>query len=253
MSKARVAVVASRAPRTSGREHAQAKTRVGVFDFEMQARIEVFKQLKREIASGKVLLLRRTRGGRTLQAQEKIDLLEQRLGLDEMPDERTACVGAAMRWCQMGMEAARRYGPRAAQAARQMASSQWWRNEWAKSVAYWNYWGHQIGSALRGLRPVVHRVDQNHLGHIFRNSDGHVNPMDPGAREQWINVFEQVASNPAFYRADAVQAGIIRQAAANAGVKAYTWTASTAHQIWVTVSKDGFIRNAGANQLGAHR
>jgi len=50
----------------SGLEHVQPKTRVGVFDLQRAARIKVFEQLKREIASGKVLLLRRTRGGRTL-------------------------------------------------------------------------------------------------------------------------------------------------------------------------------------------
>ena len=68
-AKTRVAAVALRVPLTSGLEHVQAKTRVWVFDFEVQARIGVFEQLKREIASGKVLLLRRTCGGRTLRCR----------------------------------------------------------------------------------------------------------------------------------------------------------------------------------------
>lgn len=62
-------MAASRAPLTSGREHVQAKTRVGGFDFEVQVRIKVFEQLKREIASGKVLLLRCTRIRRTLRCR----------------------------------------------------------------------------------------------------------------------------------------------------------------------------------------
>jgi hypothetical protein len=71
VSKARVAVAASPAPRTSGREHVQAKTRVGGFDLQRAARIKVFEQLKREIASGKVLRVRCTRGGRTLRCRSK--------------------------------------------------------------------------------------------------------------------------------------------------------------------------------------
>src|SRR5687767_6552823 len=66
-----VAVVASRAPLTSGPEHVQPKTSVWGFDLQRAARIKVFEQLKREIALGKVLLLRRTCIRRTLRCRRE--------------------------------------------------------------------------------------------------------------------------------------------------------------------------------------
>lgn len=52
-------------------------------------------------------------------------------------------------------------------------------------------------------------------------------------------------------RADAVQAGLITQQAADVGLQAFTWTGRSG-QVWVTV-RNGVIQNAGVNPLGAFR
>ncbi len=91
--------------------------------------------------------------------------------------------------------------------------------------------------------------DPGRAGHIFRLSRGHVNPQTGNSMANFAKLFEDVASNPANYRADAVEAGIITRYAADMGVTAYTWSAR-AGQIWVSV-RNGMIQNAGVNRLGA--
>lgn len=95
------------------------------------------------------------------------------------------------------------------------------------------------------------RFDPARAGHIFRGVAGHVNPRSVDSQARFIRLFEQVASNMANLRGDAVEAGIITQDAAAAGVQAFTWTGNTG-QIWVTV-RDGLILNAGVNPLGGLR
>jgi hypothetical protein len=107
----------------------------------------------------------------------------------------------------------------------------WWRTEWQKGVQFWTYHGQRIWSLLGNAQSITSRFDPARAGHIFRNAPGHVSTADAAARAQWINIFEQVGSNPAFHRPDAVNARIITQQAANAGVQAYTWTASSGHQV----------------------
>jgi len=95
------------------------------------------------------------------------------------------------------------------------------------------------------------RFDPARAGHIFREAAGYMTPASPGSQARFARLFENVASNPTNLRADAVQAGIITQDAANAGVRAFTWIANGG-QVWVTV-RDGVIQNAGVNSLGAFR
>ncbi len=87
-------------------------------------------------------------------------------------------------------------------------------------------------------------------GHIFRAADGHVSPSLE-ARPHYANLFERVASNPENFRPDAVHAGIIRPAAASAGVQAFTKSFENG-QVWVTV-RNGLIENAGVNPPGQFR
>jgi RHS repeat-associated protein len=103
------------------------------------------------------------------------------------------------------------------------------------------------GSAQR----LAVRFDPSRGGHIFREAAGHVNPASAGSQARFARLFENVASNPANLRADAVQAGLITQQAAEAGVQAFTWTGRTG-QVWVTI-RNGVIQNAGVNPLGALR
>jgi RHS repeat-associated protein len=161
-----------------------------------------------------------------------------------------ACLGCIVK---VGGDAARRYGPRIVDVARRMGTMDYWKETFRYSAAFWTQQGVNLWNMLsRSVVPLVNRFDPARAAHIFRNAPGHANPADAAARAQWINIFEQVASNPGFHRPDALRAGIITQQAANAGVQAYTWTASTGQQIWVT-ARGGTIQNAGVNLPGWYR
>lgn len=105
--------------------------------------------------------------------------------------------------------------------------------------------------AVIGAQKLAARFDPSRAGHIFREAPGHVNPASAGSQARFARLFESVASNPANLRADAVQAGLINQQAAEAGVQAFTWTGRSG-QVWVTV-RNGLILNAGVNPVGAFR
>ena len=79
-----------------------------------------------------------------------------------------------------------------------------------------------------------------------------MNPASAGSQARFARLFENVASNPANLRADAVGAGIITQEAANNGVQAFTQVANSGEQIWVA-ARNGIIQNAGVNPIGALR
>lgn len=79
-----------------------------------------------------------------------------------------------------------------------------------------------------------------------------MNPVFASSKQRYLQLFESVAANSANRRLDAVQARIITQYAADAGVEAFTRTSRNGSQIWVTV-KDGQIINAGVNAAGAAR
>jgi RHS repeat-associated protein len=106
-------------------------------------------------------------------------------------------------------------------------------------------------SWLRAARTAA-KFDPSRAAHIFREAAGHVNPASAGSQARFARLFESVGSNPANLRPDAVQAGIITQDAANAGVQAFTQVAKSGEQIWVTV-RNGLIQNAGVNPVGALR
>ena len=102
----------------------------------------------------------------------------------------------------------------------------------------------------RGAQATV-RFDPSRAGHVFREAAGHVNPASAGSQARFARLFENVASNPANLRADAVQAGLITKQAAEAGLQAFTWTGRSG-QVWVTV-RNGVVHNAGVNPLGDFR
>ena len=106
------------------------------------------------------------------------------------------------------------------------------------------------GAVLAGAARVQFNIGR--AGHIFRDAVGHVNPVTAASRLRYVRMFENVASNPANYRADAASVGLITQDAAAAGVSAYTVTARNGYQIWVTVRK-GEVMNAGVNAAGSAR
>ena len=70
--------------------------------------------------------------------------------------------------------------------------------------------------------------------------------------QRFVRLFETVGSNPNNRRPDAVQAAMITQQAANAGVEAYTRLMQNGEQIWVFV-RNSIIINAGMNPPGAIR
>jgi hypothetical protein len=99
--------------------------------------------------------------------------------------------------------------------------------------------------------PAAATFDAARAGHIFRDAAGHVNPATAASQARFARLFERIASDPANIRADAVQAGLITQHAADAGVQAYTWTGRSG-QVWAAV-RNGIIQNAGVNPIGVFR
>lgn len=105
-----------------------------------------------------------------------------------------------------------------------------------------------------GRVAVAARVkwSERRAGHVFRQSDGHVNPATKAEQQAYIREFQDVASNPANARPDAVQAGLITQHAADAGASGFTQINANGTQTWVIVRGDTII-NAGINPAGAIR
>ncbi len=97
--------------------------------------------------------------------------------------------------------------------------------------------------------PKSSTYDPGRDGHIFSDSKGHVNPPTDRGKEIVRDIFERVGGNPDYLRNDAVDAKLLPQDAADAGVQAYTLTLSNGEQIWVFV-RDGIITDAGLNLPG---
>jgi len=94
--------------------------------------------------------------------------------------------------------------------------------------------------------------DWSRAGHIFREAAGHVNPSTLASQGRFARLFEQVGSNPANLRTDAVAAGLTPPQGAAAGINAFTQVFSNGKQIWVLVRNNTII-NAGVNAAGAIR
>lgn len=113
--------------------------------------------------------------------------------------------------------------------------------------------GHDRRSAQEGQPPDLGRGRTGPWSSADRRGHGRGFPV--GGRNydrgRFARLFEAVGLNPAYLRADAVQAGLITQQAAQSGVNAFTWTARSG-QVWVTV-RDGVVQNAGVNPLGTSR
>ncbi len=82
--------------------------------------------------------------------------------------------------------------------------------------------------------------------HIFRNSNGHVNPSTATSQNRYASLFEKVANNSMNLRTDAVQVGLIDIRAVNTGTSVFTQTFKNGSQVWVWV-RNSKIVNAGIN------
>ena len=95
-------------------------------------------------------------------------------------------------------------------------------------------------------------IDWNRAEHIFRDAAGHVNPSTLASKGRFARLFEQVGSNPANLRTDAVTAELITSQGAAAGVSAYTQVFRNGKQVWALVRNNKII-NAGVNAIGSAR
>ena len=80
------------------------------------------------------------------------------------------------------------------------------------------------------------------LGHIFRNVDGHVNPVTNASQGRFINLFERVANN----RGN-VNSNVLLPGQSSHGVVGYAQT-YRGGQVWVHV-RGGRIFDAGVNRI----
>ena len=95
-------------------------------------------------------------------------------------------------------------------------------------------------------------IDWNRAEHIFRDAGGHVNPSTLASQGRFARLFEQVGSNTANLRTDAVAAGLTTSQGAAAGVSAYTQVFRNGEQVWALVRNNKII-NAGVNAAGSIR
>lgn len=102
--------------------------------------------------------------------------------------------------------------------------------------------------AAGGVERLAARFDPARAGHIFHEAAGHVNPASAGSQARFARLFEEVVSNPANLRADAVQASLITQHADDAGV-----LVDRENRAGLGHIRNGLIQNAGANLPGAFR
>jgi hypothetical protein len=94
-----------------------------------------------------------------------------------------------------------------------------------------------------GLKNTVTRT-KSVLGHIFRNSKGHVNPSTIASQNRYIQLFENVANNIKNLNPNVLSN--FQRAAGN--FQGFSQTFRNGQQIWVEVL-DGKIINAGINLI----
>ncbi len=95
-------------------------------------------------------------------------------------------------------------------------------------------------SNLRVLqKPEIPRT-KDVFGHIFRNSEGHINPNTLTTQNRYMKLFQDVASNP-----NNLNQNVLPQMAIKSGVRAYVQQFNSG-KIWVFI-RNGKIINAGIN------
>ncbi|MDB9380916.1 DUF6443 domain-containing protein [Nodularia spumigena CS-584] len=100
-----------------------------------------------------------------------------------------------------------------------------------------------IGATIGKLGNKVTR-SSDVLGHIFRNSAGHVNPSTLASQERYINLFEDVSSS-----ANNLNPKVLSQYQQTAGgFEGYSKTYRNGKQVW-TQTRQGTIINAGVNDI----
>ena len=82
------------------------------------------------------------------------------------------------------------------------------------------------------------------LGHIFRESEGHVNPTSIASQERYISLFEKVANTPGNLNPNV----LTDYQRAAMGFKGFSQTFRNGTQVW-TQTLRGKIINAGVNLI----
>ena len=95
---------------------------------------------------------------------------------------------------------------------------------------------------------VLPRIDTSRFQHIFRNTAGHVNPSTTTSQMRFMQLFQNVASNPNNLNSRIVPS----QQALDAGAQGFSQVMRNGNQVWVIV-RDGVIQNAGVNPSGIIR
>ncbi|MDY3548700.1 hypothetical protein PG291_08805 [Riemerella anatipestifer] len=100
--------------------------------------------------------------------------------------------------------------------------------------------GYGMGARGRGLITVPR--SKSVLGHIFRNSKGHVNPATTTSKNRYIKLFENVANNPKNINPK-VLSDFQRN---NRGFQGYSKVYRNGKQVWIQTNNRKII-NAGVN------
>lgn len=82
------------------------------------------------------------------------------------------------------------------------------------------------------------------LGHIFKNTAGHVNPGTAASQSRYLNLFEKVANNPKNLNPNVLS----NYQRTTGGFQGYSQTFRNGQQVWVH-SRDGRIFDAGVNLI----
>jgi len=98
---------------------------------------------------------------------------------------------------------------------------------------------HNKNGVIRNTIPRTESV----LGHIFKNTTGHVNPTTVASKNRYLKIFEHVANNP-----QNLNMKTLKPSAIENGVTGYTQTFRNGKQVWVH-GRNGRIFDAGVNNI----